>query len=612
MPKSTIGLVPDSSNNTISFNGKSVVMNMTESVISVMNISAITEDIDYGDNNPDDMDRYFRYSRDGKIWSMWYPWTPFADDVINRRSVLRFNPDDELYFSFKYEYFTSMSPETGELPTPVVVKSIGIVIYTEAARYPLRMDVTGIKCFGDSCPENLFDKNSTLDLYDIGPMGDFYKSMSYSMNLMAGLQVCYFHTSPDESGTDYIFREYTLYNMDSRKCIKAVVPDNEFGNPEFKYMPTDMSFANEDTLVLNIDKVYFEEFFGRRAEPRKKDFLYMPIINRMYEVIDVEMVRGLMMMPIYWELSLRKFKPNINQQWSLDANRETAELLDNMILTSDDQFGEEAAYQEKNAIVESQYAMEGEYKKPGEPRYFLDQALNVRETEFNFNYTRLFNYYYDMGSVLNSAGLGVIYNDYATIDKDNGVTIMFSFQLLETTEGEQKFVTTEGDEPKLNICSEVKKKAYETIDGKKTFIGWNDVKFWLDLNGKTYDMSMDLMRFGKWYTLMVCIMPQFSQVGMYMYEFIPDKYDSMNSSKVNLMLHSLFDNCADMEINNKKRFALSRCIANVANFRVFNRSIDEEKHEYVLSQLVIKDEGMLRVIDNCRPKLGMPFIMKKY
>ena len=136
MPKSTIGLVPDSSNNTISFNGKSVVMNMTESVISVMNISAITEDIDYGDNNPDDMDRYFRYSRDGKIWSMWYPWTPFADDVINRISVLRFNPDDELYFSFKYEYFTSMSPETGELPTPVVVKSIGIVIYIKRHKRP--------------------------------------------------------------------------------------------------------------------------------------------------------------------------------------------------------------------------------------------------------------------------------------------------------------------------------------------------------------------------------------------------------------------------------------------------------------------------------------------
>ena len=97
-----------------------------------------------------------------------------------------------------------------------------------------------------------------------------------------------------------------------------------------------------------------------------------------------------------------------------------------------------------------------------------------------------------------------------------------------------------------------------------------------------------------------------------MYEFITDKYDSTNSTKTNLMMHVLFDNCTNMNISSKKRFALSRCIANVANFRIFNRSIDEEKHEYVLSQLIIKDEGMLRIIDNCRPKLGMPFIMKKY
>lgn len=602
MAKSTISLIPDSRNNSITVNGKSVVMNMSESIYSVQNISAITEDIDYGDNDPSFMDRYFRYSKDGKIWSMWYPWTPFENDVLNRISVLRFNPDDELYFSFKYEYMMDVSPEVQTLETPVVVNAIGIVIYTENAKFPLRMDVSNLICFGDQCPEALFDRNSTLDLYDIGSMGDFYKSMSYSMNLMAGLPVCYFHTSPDESGTDYVFREYTLYNMDARKCIKAVVPDNEFGNPEFKYMPTDMSFANEDTLVLNIDKVYFEEYFGRRSEPRKKDFLYMPMINRMYEVINVEMVRGLMMMPIYWELSLRKFKPNINQQWTQDENIETAELLDNMVLTTVDQFGDEAHYQEKNAVMEAQYQTEGEEKKKGETRYFLDQALNVRETEFNFNYTRLFNYYYDMGSVINSSGLGVIYNEYATIDAEHDATIMFSFQLLDTTDGIVNFVTTEGIDPKLRIYADYKR----TGNKSRSF------KFALELNGKTYDMNVDGVVTKKWYTVIVSIMPQFSQIGLYMYEFIPDKYDENNSSKTNLMLHVLFDNCADMEINNKKRFALSRCIANVANFRVFDRSIDEEKHEYVLSQLIIKDEGMLRIIDNCRPKLGMPFIMKKY
>ena len=599
MPKSTITLVPNSSNNTISFNGKSVIINMIEPMTTIVNISSILESIEYNDNNPADIDRYFRYSKDGKIWSMWHPWTPFADENINRISVLQFNPKDDLYFSFKYEYNMTNSPETSSLDTPIVINSIGMVIYTNASRYPLRMDVSALKCFGESCPENLFDKNSKLDLYDIGNMVDFYKSMSYSMNVLAGIQICYFYTTPDESGTDYIFREYSLYNIASRKCIKAVVPDNEFGAPEFKYVSTDMSFANEESLTLHIDKAYFEEFFGKRSEPRKKDFLYIPMLNRVYEIINVEMFRGVMMVPIYWEISLRKFKPNINMQWSLDANKEHSELLDNMVLTSYDQFGEEAKYQEKNAVLDSQYSNEGEYKNSGEPRYFLDQALNVRETEFNYNYTRLFNYYYDMGSVINSSGLGVIYNEYTTLDDKTDATIMFSFQLLDTTSGELRFVTTEGTDSKLNIFGNYNNRTKR-------------MRITIELNGNTYDMDVDAVATNKWYSLIACILPKFNQIGMYLYEFITDKYDSTNSTKTNLMMHALFDNCANMNISSKKRFALSRCIANVANFRIFNRSIDEEKHEYALSQLIVKDEGMLRIIDNCRPKLGMPFIMKKY
>jgi hypothetical protein len=46
--------------------------------------------------------------------------------------------------------------------------------------------------------------------------------------------------------------------------------------------------------------------------------------------------------------------------------------------------------------------------------------------------------------------------------------------------------------------------------------------------------------------------------------------------------------------------------------RIFNRNMPIEKHELILSQWFIKDESMLNVIDNCRPQLGMPYLMKKY
>jgi hypothetical protein len=50
----------------------------------------------------------------------------------------------------------------------------------------------------------------------------------------------------------------------------------------------------------------------------------------------------------------------------------------------------------------------------------------------------------------------------------------------------------------------------------------------------------------------------------------------------------------------------------VSNVRVFNKVVDVDSHEFVVSQLFHRDESSLRVIDNCRPMVGTPFVMKKY
>jgi hypothetical protein len=36
--------------------------------------------------------------------------------------------------------------------------------------------------------------------------------------------------------------------------------------------------------------------------------------------------------------------------------------------------------------------------------------------------------------------------------------------------------------------------------------------------------------------------------------------------------------------------------------------VQEEDHEFIVSQLFIRDESLLEIIDNARPRLNVPFI----
>jgi hypothetical protein len=46
----------------------------------------------------------------------------------------------------------------------------------------------------------------------------------------------------------------------------------------------------------------------------------------------------------------------------------------------------------------------------------------------------------------------------------------------------------------------------------------------------------------------------------------------------------------------------------ITNIRLFNTMVQDEDHEFVISQLFVRDESMLELIDNARPRLNSPFI----
>jgi hypothetical protein len=213
----------------------------------------------------------------------------------------------------------------------------------------------------------------------------------------------YFRTLPDSSSGDYIFKEWTLYENVDRKCVKVLVPNNKF--PDNKPSFAEYGIDFELPFEIHIDNRYFQSIFGAGAEPRKRDFLYFPLINRMFEIQGSYLYRGFMMEPTYWKIQLYKFSPNIDMLMK-DGDRQ---FLDNIITSTEELFAEEIENDIKDATMPQQYTTISQ--KFDASRSSIHPDIKIKPLKFNFNHASLIENYYDLSKIYPSINTYLITND---------------------------------------------------------------------------------------------------------------------------------------------------------------------------------------------------------
>lgn len=572
----------------LSGSGNFRVYSTVEPVQDVVSVLSLTDDILDNGNPAANIKKYFRYSTDGAGWSMWYAFNVFNEGEPSVVSTIPLAGMGELYFSFKYMYDDGTSDM---LTTPVVIASVTMLLSVAQKQAPIKLSAINaqVRCTSEVCPKVVIDRKPSFNMYDTGNMFDMYRSMSMSVNEMAGVQVLYFQSSPDPSGTDYVFREYTLFNIMQRKCMKVVLNNNEMPQTDFRYTGQDMDYVGP--IEVHVDRGYFEMMFGTGKEPRKKDIVYLPMLNRLYEVMDVSMSHGFMMMPTFWKLNLVKFRPNINYIPGAETK-----FLDNIVLTSDGQIGKEAKVQELSALMQQQYSTVSAVSD--EARGFVDPGVTFGEVALNFNYTRFINYFYNLSG---AALLGVVYKDALTVSQGNDITVAFNFKLNVSSNGVIPLFVTDGTDNLFYISLDYSSR-YRT--GTLT----------VSCNGTQYTLDLTDMMHSVWYPVIVSVSPTYGQVGIHVYFLVGDVVDINNVSSISTFASTVVDvvDKSTITFNSKSKLALPKSNTCVSNVRVFNKVVDVDSHEFVVSQLFHRDESSLRVIDNCRPMVGTPFVMKKY
>lgn len=178
-------------------------------------------------------------------------------------------------------------------------------VYTKC--YNICLDTTS-QFLTDFCGEtNLFQPYNNLDC-----ALQLQQQLSDSVVCMFGIPVYYFRINPIKDAVDYTFKEYFLHKVESVKQIKLMIPDGQMpsSNPKL----TEFDFDWETDWETEISKTQFAKAFGDEAYPKTGDFIYIPMMKRMWDVNAAydEKNEGLMWRSTTWKLALVKYSDSTN------------------------------------------------------------------------------------------------------------------------------------------------------------------------------------------------------------------------------------------------------------------------------------------------------------
>jgi hypothetical protein len=388
----TIKIIPEAGSNNLTFSKNFRIFSIPDPIKGIISIVDILEDIETVSPNALDLTnlgRYFRYSTNNIDWSLWYRFTPIDIDPTGLDIItdIELDPANLVYIQIKYEYDDGTFEE---LLSPLLINEIKIRAALNDPGLPSVIAPLVI-CSDEKCPALIFEREAAFRPYQVDSAIGIFKELSFHTNKIFGHEVVYFRTVPESDSGDYIFKEWTLYKNVDRKCIKILVPDNNFPDNKPKFSEFGIDF--EVPFEVHMDHRYFQSIFGNESEPRKRDFLYFPLINRMFEIQGSYLHRSFMMEPTYWKIQLYKFNPNIDMLMR-DTDRQ---YMDNIITSAEELFAEEVTGDIENATIPKQY-------KTISTRFDITRGsihpdLKIKNIKFNFNYAPLMENYYDLSGI---------------------------------------------------------------------------------------------------------------------------------------------------------------------------------------------------------------------
>lgn len=202
-----------------------------------------------------------------------------------------------------------------------------------------------------------------------------FGKMSRAVSDIFSFTCTYFRVIPDADSGDMTFKTFTLNNVAEYRSMEIVIRNNDIPYDRLMFSEFDIDF--QDDFEIHIVKEVFKEVFGEDAEPSEKDFLFLPLTNRMYEVNSTGNGALFFNESPYWAMFLVKYE----NRASVKFNKKTS------------------SFEEMQEIVDFDYdAVEPDQQNEKDAStldYALDEDDNVSDDSMSVDNIDIFRYAFD-------------------------------------------------------------------------------------------------------------------------------------------------------------------------------------------------------------------------
>ena len=416
--------------------------------------------------------------------------------------------------------------------------------------------------------------SNTFNPYAATKAVNLYKQLNNMVSDMFGHSVNYFRTEPDKRTSDVTLMEYSLHNVVANNNVKILVPDNEFPEEANTFDIFGMEFAEFEVHIVHDA---FKNVFGDSVRPRSKDYMFIPLINKMYEISSVSIADEFNASRSYWRIKLVKYQ---DRSSVIKGDFEIG--TDSLITGIEEVFGEEIKDEQDKVSKPIQYKTVSNIIKDG-VRTYVDPKLKIVDGDIINEFATVSKNHYDLSSVLLDS-VALKYSSKSEIKAGEGLSVTAWFQ--------PKFSVS--DTGTYTVLSD------GHTGGFRLKINSTDVI--ANVNNTIHTLNHDVIFSDKkWYAIVFNVNNTFHQVTSTIYELS----NGTNGGNILSEVYNgakLIDNV--VEWSYAEEFNLVGGKLNLTNIRVFNKPLEKAEHMNVLNQYVVRDNQHSLVIDNAIPSLG--------
>ena len=409
------------------------------------------------------------------------------------------------------------------------------------------------------------------------------KHMSDLVCCMFGIPIYYFRLNPNQGSKDITFKEYTLMEVDPPKQIKLMVQDGQMpsSKPEF----SDFGLDWQTDWETEIGKTMFATAFGQNAQPMEGDFIYVPMMKRMWQVSGAyeEKKDALMWCATTFKVTLLKYE----EKGSVDLG-ELDDMVNSFVKnTYDDLFGEdnedtagtgEESVDPPNAAYDNLYPI---YKSDATRKYITTSGINIYDNSTYYKGTLISDAWYIFNTTFENQKI-VYQKQYC----GDNITISFIFKpaildLDNTFEG----TLLEIGQLKINIVQDFSETTIIINKHKKLSLSL--------LSGNTYFICIRWSKELNISEISAAIYTYNQNIPIYKLQSGNYYYDIDNMERVT----SNWD--IEFNINKKTDISLNNFAGNITNikiFNIYNDNISEILQQYPTNNYLLLNDTARKLV----------------